>query len=104
MECEDIWKQGRSDHGRGPAAPGVAAKFARTEEMPIPVEEGVEVTTREAHTIEAVGNGKQMSVTDVASAFGITKSAAPRWCPGCATRAFSKKSRPRTATRNSSCR
>ena len=54
----------------------VASKYARTEELPIPVEDGVEVTTREAHTIEAVGNRKQMSVTDVANAFGITKSAA----------------------------
>ncbi|QLA15712.1 MarR family winged helix-turn-helix transcriptional regulator [Desulfolutivibrio sulfoxidireducens] len=54
----------------------VAAKFARIEELPIQVADGVEVTTREAHTIEAVGNGKQMSVTDVANAFGITKSAA----------------------------
>lgn len=55
---------------------GVAAKYARMEEMPIPVGEGITVTTREAHTIEAVGNRKQMSVTDVANAFGITKSAA----------------------------
>ena len=54
----------------------VASKYARIEELPIPVGDGVEVTTREAHTIEAVGSRKQMSVTDVANAFGITKSAA----------------------------
>ena len=55
---------------------GVAMKIARAEEMPIPVEEGLFMTTREAHTIEAVGRRPRMSVTDVANASGITKSAA----------------------------
>ena len=54
----------------------VAKMYSRIEELPIPVEEGLEVTTREAHTVEAVGENEPMSVTQVASYFGITKSAA----------------------------
>jgi DNA-binding MarR family transcriptional regulator len=54
----------------------VSKMYSRIEELPIPVEEGLKVTTREAHTIEAVGENEPMSVTQVASYFGITKSAA----------------------------
>ncbi|EFL51177.1 transcriptional regulator, MarR family [Solidesulfovibrio fructosivorans JJ]] len=69
----------------------VAAKYARIEELPIPVEDGIEVTTREAHTIEAVGNRKQMSVTDVANAFGITKSAASQMVSKLCDKGFLEK-------------
>jgi DNA-binding MarR family transcriptional regulator len=54
----------------------VTKMYARIEELPIPVEQGVEVTTREVHTIQAVGEYEHISVTQVASHFGITKSAA----------------------------
>jgi DNA-binding MarR family transcriptional regulator len=54
----------------------IASKYARIEKLPIPVDDGVEITTREAHTIQAIGERKQMSVTDVATHFGVTKSAA----------------------------
>jgi DNA-binding MarR family transcriptional regulator len=54
----------------------VAKMYSRIEELPIPVDEGLKVTTREAHTIEAVGENEPMSVTQVATYFGITKSAA----------------------------
>ncbi|MFU2207936.1 MarR family winged helix-turn-helix transcriptional regulator [Solidesulfovibrio sp. C21] len=69
----------------------VAAKYARIEELPILVEDGIEVTTREAHTIEAVGNRKQMSVTDVANAFGITKSAASQMVSKLCDKGFLEK-------------
>ncbi len=69
----------------------VAAKYARIEELPIPVEDGIEVTTREAHTIEAVGSHKQMSVTDVANAFGITKSAASQMVSKLCDKGFLEK-------------
>jgi len=69
----------------------VAAKYARIEELPIPVEDGIEVTTREAHTIEAVGNRQQMSVTDVATAFGITKSAASQMVSKLCDKGFLEK-------------
>ncbi|MGD9609994.1 MAG: MarR family winged helix-turn-helix transcriptional regulator [Desulfovibrionaceae bacterium] len=69
----------------------VAAKYARIEELPIPVEDGIEVTTREAHTIEAVGNRQQVSVTDVANAFGITKSAASQMVSKLCDKGFLEK-------------
>ncbi|MBN1546189.1 MAG: MarR family transcriptional regulator [Syntrophaceae bacterium] len=54
----------------------ISEMYSRIEEMPIPVREGLEVTTREAHTIQAIGENEPISVTKVASCFGITKSAA----------------------------
>lgn len=54
----------------------VSKMYARIEELPIPIEQGVAITTREAHTIQAVGEHEHMSVTQVAAHFGITKSAA----------------------------
>lgn len=54
----------------------VAKLYARIEDLPIVVDENFEVTTREAHTIQAVGEHEKISVTDVAHLFGITKSAA----------------------------
>ena len=54
----------------------IAKMYSRIEEMPIPVDEGVEISTREAHTIQAVGEHEGMNFTQVASHFGITKSAA----------------------------
>lgn len=54
----------------------IAKMYSRIEALPIPVDEGLEVTTREAHTIQTIGENEPMSVTQVASNFGITKSAA----------------------------
>ena len=54
----------------------IAHLYARIEAMPIPVDEDNTVSTREAHTIQAIGEGDVINVTQVASHFGITKSAA----------------------------
>ncbi len=54
----------------------VVRKYSRIEELPVPVDGDIEITTAEAHTIQAVGEGEQMRVLDVATQFGITKSAA----------------------------
>lgn len=54
----------------------VARMYSRIEEMPILMDEGLEVTTREAHTIQAVGDNEPMTVTGLSSYFGVTKSAA----------------------------
>lgn len=54
----------------------VAKMYARIEEMPIPLNDDREVTTREAHTIQAIGENEPMTVTMLAGYFGITKSAA----------------------------
>ena len=59
----------------------IAHKYARIERLPIPVDEGIEVSTKEVHTLQAIGDRtkkdrSKMSVTDVANHFGVTKSAA----------------------------
>jgi len=54
----------------------VAGMYARAEKLSIKVEEAREVTTREAHMIEAVGQRGRMNVTEAANVFGISKSAA----------------------------
>jgi len=54
----------------------IAKMYSRIEELSIPVDIELKITTREAHTIQAVGEHERMSVTQVASHFGITKSAA----------------------------
>lgn len=54
----------------------IARMCARVEELPIGVDEGVEVTTAEAHTIQAIGEQERMRVVDVATYFGISKSGA----------------------------
>ena len=54
----------------------ITKMYARIEAMAIPVEEGLTVTTREAHAIQAIGEQEQMSITQVAKHFGISKSAA----------------------------
>jgi len=71
----------------------VAHKCARIEELPIPVEGAGAVTTREAHTIQAIGEREGMSVTDLATTFGITKSAASQMVAKLAAKGFLAKTR-----------
>ncbi len=54
----------------------IAHLYARIEAMPVPVNGQHSVSTREAHTIQAIGEGSVINVTHVAGYFGITKSAA----------------------------
>jgi len=54
----------------------ISEMYSRIEEMPIPISDDLKVTTREAHTIQAIGEHEPKSVLQVASYFGPTKSAA----------------------------
>ena len=69
----------------------VAKKYSRIEELPIPVNKDTEVTTAEAHTIQAVGEGEDMRVLDIATHFGITKSAASQMVAKLIKKGFLKK-------------
>jgi DNA-binding MarR family transcriptional regulator len=69
----------------------VARKYSRIEELPIQINKGLEVTTREAHVIQAVGERTQISVTGLASYFGITKSAASQMVAKLAKKGFLEK-------------
>ncbi len=51
-------------------------KFSRIEKQPIVLANGFELTTKEIHTIQAIGEAKKIIVTDVGKYFGVTKGAA----------------------------
>lgn len=69
----------------------VAKQYSRVEVLPIPVAPGIDITTAEAHTIQAIGQHKQMSVTEVAAHFGITKSAASQMAARLTAKGFLEK-------------
>jgi DNA-binding MarR family transcriptional regulator len=54
----------------------IANLYERIEAMPIPVDGKGTISTREAHTIQGIGNEECLNVTQVAGHFDITKSAA----------------------------
>ncbi len=54
----------------------VARKLAYIETLPVPLGEGREVTTREAHIIQMIGEHHEMNITNLARSLGVTKSAA----------------------------
>lgn len=66
----------------------IAKTYSRIEQLPIPVDDNLKVSTREAHTIQAIGEYKQINVTRVASHFGITKSAASQMITRLANKGF----------------
>ncbi len=54
----------------------ITNKYSRIETLPIQVDDDIEISTKEIHTIQAVGEKKQTNVTELAAHFGVTKSAA----------------------------
>lgn len=54
----------------------ISAMYGQIEAMPIQVDSNTQVSTREAHAVQAVGENQEMSVTQLAQHFGITKSGA----------------------------
>jgi DNA-binding MarR family transcriptional regulator len=69
----------------------IARRFAQVEETPISVSDELSVSTREAHTVEAVGEQEPLSVTRLAAHFGITKSAASQMVSKLVKRGFMVK-------------
>jgi len=70
----------------------IAHQYARIEEMPLRFDEDGEVTTKEAHIVQAIGEVDGMNVTGLASRFGITKSAASQMASKLAGKGFIRKS------------
>ncbi|WP_235606818.1 MarR family winged helix-turn-helix transcriptional regulator [Syntrophotalea acetylenivorans] len=66
----------------------VARKLARIEGLPVVVGEGVEISTREAHTIQAIGEQGPLCVKDLATCFGVSKSAASQMVSKLARKGF----------------
>ncbi len=54
----------------------VARKYAEVESFPIGVTGEKNISTREAHAIESIGDNQCANVTEIANYFGFTKSAA----------------------------
>lgn len=54
----------------------VARKYAELETFPIDVAGEKNISTREAHAIESIGENQCTNVTEIANYFGFTKSAA----------------------------
>ena len=69
----------------------ISTKYSRIESMPIHVNDNIEISTREAHVIQAIGERKQISVTDLASHFGVTKSASSQIVAKLAGKGFLEK-------------
>jgi len=69
----------------------VAKKYSRIEELPIRIDDNTEVTTREAHIIQAIGEHELVSVTGLAVYFGITKSAASQMIAKLTKKGFLQK-------------
>ncbi|MGL1956691.1 MAG: MarR family transcriptional regulator [Colwellia sp.] len=54
----------------------VASQYAQLEAMPIMINEQHMISTREIHTLDAIGDKRLNMVSDVGRHFGVTKSAA----------------------------
>jgi len=70
----------------------VARKYADAENLPIPVDGHGEISTREAHIIEAVGDTPEINVTALAKRFGVSKSAASQMISRLVQKGFVDKS------------
>ena len=64
---------------------------SRIEGHLIRFEEGVEMTPKEIHTIQAIGEHQQMNVTNVAAYFRVTKAAASQMVARLAEKGFVRK-------------
>ena len=69
-------------------------KHLAIEQLPIRFAEQVVFTPREIHTIQAVGEHKQINVKELGDYFGITKSAASQMAAKLADKGFIKKENP----------
>jgi DNA-binding MarR family transcriptional regulator len=69
-------------------------KRSRIEELRIRFGEGVELTPKEIHTVQAIGENKQINVTNLADHFGVTKSAASQIVAKLAEKGFVQKRHP----------
>jgi DNA-binding MarR family transcriptional regulator len=69
----------------------VADEYSQVEMLPIDVGGNADITPREVHTIQAVGQRESMGVTDVAVYFGVTTSAASQLVARLAGKGFIEK-------------
>jgi DNA-binding MarR family transcriptional regulator len=71
----------------------IIKKQGRIEEIPVRLDEGIEVTPTESHTIQAIGQNQSINVTVLAAHFGVSKSAASQIVAKLARKGFVDKTR-----------
>lgn len=71
----------------------------RIEEFPVLLEEGVEVTPTESHTIQAIGENESFNITDLSVHFGVTKSAASQITARLSQKGYVKKTVSETSNK-----
>lgn len=71
----------------------IMAKHAKIEEIPVRFEKDVKLTPKEIHTIQTIGERKDVNVTDLAAYSGVTKSAASQMAAKLVAQGFLKKAR-----------
>ncbi|SHI81772.1 transcriptional regulator, MarR family [Halodesulfovibrio aestuarii] len=68
-------------------------KHYRIEELPIPISEGVEVTAREIHCLQTIGQNEGANLKSIASILGVSKSAISQMVGKLEKRGFVRKDR-----------
>ncbi|MDY0362108.1 MAG: MarR family transcriptional regulator [Desulforegulaceae bacterium] len=71
----------------------VALKYSASEELPVKVDETTVISTKEAHVIQAIGDNKNIGVTELGNFFAISKSAASQMVSKLESKGFIKKMR-----------
>ena len=66
-------------------------KHGRLESLPLYFDEGVEITHRELHIIQTVGERKGINISDLGRHFGVTKSAASQMVTKLVKKGFIEK-------------
>ncbi len=66
-------------------------KHGRLESLPLYFDEDVEITHRELHVIQAVGEQKGINISDLGRHFGVTKSAASQMVTKLVEKGFIEK-------------
>jgi DNA-binding MarR family transcriptional regulator len=66
-------------------------KHARLEALPVLFDKGLELTHRELHVIEAIGENKRINITELGAYFGVSKSAASQMVAKLVQKGFVKK-------------
>lgn len=69
----------------------IVTKHTRIEELPVLFDKDVELTPREIHILQMVGERDNVNVTELATHAGVTKSAASQMASKLADRGFLRK-------------
>lgn len=67
-------------------------KHAQLEALPVKLRDGTELTHRELHVLDVVGNNAECNVSDVGARLGVTKSAASQMISKLTKKGLVKKS------------